>query len=68
MICRQQSTSNISKKKCFFNTSAFSNANTSFDGNVVNVSKNNAYYNNTNQRTQSSRYLYCVNDRRSLLK
>ena len=68
MICRQQSTSNISKKKCIFNTSAFSNANTSFDGNVVNVSKNNAYYNNTNQRTQSSRYLYCVNDRRSLLK
>ena len=68
MICRQQSTSNISKKKCFFNTSAFSNTNTSFDGNVVNVSKNNAYYNNTNQRTQSSRYLYCVNDRRSLLK
>lgn len=68
MMCRQQSTSNISKKKCFFNTSAFSNTNTSFYGKTAN--KNSSYYNNnnTNERTQSSRYLYCVNDRRSLLK
>lgn len=75
MMCRQQSVNNYSKKKCFFNTSAFSNlSNVSFYGNTNNIGylsgeKNISMYssnNNGNTTNQSSRYLY--NDRRFVLK
>lgn len=82
MMCRQQSVNNYSKKKCFFNTSAFSNlSNVSFYGNNTNnnnylsgeknismYSNNNNGNTNSSQRTQSNRYLYNVNDRRFMLK
>ena len=82
MMCRQQSVNNYSKKKCFFNTSAFSNlSNVSFYGNNTNnnnylsgeknismYSNNNNGNTNSSQRTQSNQYLYNVNDRRFMLK